>query len=112
MASTSLTAIGTPSSAEAAAPGRPALVGGPGRGQRALGVDVQEGVHGAVDGGDPVEVRLGHLDRGGLAGGERVGELGGGAAGQVAHASSPRIRGTLKRCCSTSGAPGRAPARR
>ena len=33
-----------------------------GLGERALGVDVQEGVDGAVDVGDAVEVRLGQLD--------------------------------------------------
>ena len=59
VASTSLTAIGTPSSGEAARPGRAAGVGLGGLGQRALGVDVQEGVHGGVDRGDPVEVRPG-----------------------------------------------------
>ena len=42
---------------------------GGGLGERALGVDVQEGVHVAVDRGDPVEVGLGQLDAGGLAGG-------------------------------------------
>ena len=36
--------------------------------ERALGVDVQERVHRAVDLGDPVEVGLGDLDAGGLAG--------------------------------------------
>ena len=37
-----------------------------GLGQRAVGRDVQEGVHALVDGGDPVQVRLGHLGRGDL----------------------------------------------
>ena len=83
VASTSLTAIGTPSSEEAGRPAARRSSAALGSGERPLGVDVQEGVHGAVDGGDPVQVGLGQLDRGGLAGGQRVGELGGGAAGQV-----------------------------
>ena len=109
VASTSLTAIGTPSRPVPCVR-RATLVGGTGLLERTLGVDVQEGVDGAVDRGDPVEVRLGELDGGGLAGGERVGELGGGAAGPVGGrsvmlGSSPRIRGTENRCSSTAGAP-------
>ena len=42
----------------------------------------------AVDGGDPVEVGLGDLDGGRLAGGERVGQLGGGEPGEVGHHGS------------------------
>ena len=67
-----------------------------GLGERALGVDVQEGVHAVVDGGDPVEVGLRHLDgahlaaaaigRGGLDGGE-PGES------RSSQASSSRMRG-------------------
>ena len=51
----------------------------------------------------------GHLDRRHLAGPERAGQLRRRQPGQVRagarHCSSPRIRGTLKRCLSTSGAP-------
>ena len=64
---TSLSASGTPASGDAGG------VAGVERGvhqgrrlQRGLGGDVQEGVHGAVDGRDPVEVRLRDLDRGHL----------------------------------------------
>ena len=50
--------------------------------ERALAVDVQEGVDGAVDGGDAVEVRLRGLDGGDVAGGELAGERRGGEADQ------------------------------
>ncbi len=60
-------------------PGGAALVGRRGVAERSLGVDLQEGVHGAVDLGDPVEVGLGDLDAGRLARRQRVGDLGGGA---------------------------------
>ncbi len=77
--------------------------------QRSLGVDVQEGMDGAVHLGDPVEVGLRQCDARGLTGGERVGQLGRRALLRRgrgrAHCSSPRIRGTRKRCSSTAGAP-------
>ena len=53
-----------------------------GDGERLVGVDVQEGVDLAVDGGDAVQVRLGDLDGGDLAGGQLLGERGGGEADQ------------------------------
>ncbi|VXB84111.1 hypothetical protein NOCARDAX2BIS_380010 [Nocardioides sp. AX2bis] len=90
-------------------PGGAPVVGGGGLGERALGVDVEVGAHAAVDRGGAVERGLRQRDRGGLAGGQGGGERGGAAAGGVgAHCSSPRIRGTEKRCCSVSGAPPRA----
>ena len=104
----SLTAIGTPSRSGTSPPAERALVGGAGLRERAVGVDVEERVNGAVDGPDPVQVRLGHLDGRGVSAAQRVGDLGGREPGEVAHASSPRIRGTLNRCCSTSGAPASA----
>ena len=95
VASTSLTAIGTPSSARRGVAGRAARVGRGGLRERALGVDVQERVHGAVDRGDPVEVGLGQLDarwsrrrparRPARPRSWRV---------RSRHCSSPRIRGT------------------
>ena len=84
-------------------PGRAARVGGRGRGERALGVDVQEGVDGAVDRGDAVQVRLGQLDAGGLAGGEGVGQVGGAAL---------RVRAVLTARPPGSAGPGTAAARR
>ncbi len=75
VASTSLTAIGTPSSRDEHLALRAALVGGARRGERALGVDVQEGVDLAVDGGDAVEERLRDLDAGRLPEPERLGQL-------------------------------------
>ena len=63
VASTSLSASGTPASGPSVVAGGAARVDGRGRGERAVGVDVQERVDGAVDGGDAVEVRLGDLDR-------------------------------------------------
>ena len=66
---TSLSASGTPASGDAGAvAGGARVVDGPGLRERPLGVDVQEGVHGRVDGGDPVEVGLGDLDGRDLAG--------------------------------------------
>ena len=59
VAITSLTAIGTPSSGEATVAGRAPGVGLPRGGERALVVDLEERVHGTVDGRDPVEMRLG-----------------------------------------------------
>ena len=49
-------------------PGGAALVDGAGGGQRALAVDVEEGVHVGVDGGDAVEVGLDDLDGADFAG--------------------------------------------
>jgi hypothetical protein len=46
-------------------------------GQCALAVDVQEGMHALVHGRDPVEMRLRHLDGGGIAGGDRGRDVGG-----------------------------------
>src|SRR5690606_33458149 len=89
-------------------PGGAALVGSGSLLEGALGVDVQEGVDGPVHCRDAVEVGPGDLDAGGRPGSQVVGQLRRGAAGQVAHCSSPRIRGTLNRCPSTSGAPDRA----
>ena len=60
----------------------------------------------AVDGRDPVQVGLGHLDAGRLA--RRRAPSASSAADRgvrSAHCSSPRIRGTAKRCSSTAGAP-------
>ena len=77
----SLTAIGTPASGvqllgRGAAGGADGVHLG-GDGERLLGVDVQEGVDAlpAVDGGDAVQVGLGDLDGGDLAGGQLLGEL-------------------------------------
>src|SRR5580765_401809 len=67
VASTSLTAMGTPSSV---------LAGDP---ERSVRVDLQEGVHGTVDLGDPVEVGPGDLDAGRVPCRQRLGDLGGGA---------------------------------
>ncbi len=80
VAITSLTAIGTPAS------GPQFLASGAGFvhrsccRERALGVDVQESVHPAVDGGDAVQVGLGHLDGGHLARRDQPAQLGGGRA--------------------------------
>ena len=56
VATTSLSASGTPASGPSSLAGRAAVVDGLRGGQRALGVDVQEGVHALVDGVDPVQV--------------------------------------------------------
>ena len=62
---TSLSASGTPASGDAGgAPASSAASTSAADCERALRVDVQEGVHRAVDGRDPVEVRLRDLDRG------------------------------------------------
>ncbi len=63
-----------------------------GDGERLVGVDVEEGVDLAVDGGDAVQVGLGDLDGGDLAGGQLLGERGGGEADQfvvLSHGLSP-----------------------
>ena len=70
---TSLSATGTPASGPAA----PAGVDSAARGQRGLGVDVQEGAAAAVLGGDPVEVGAGDLDRRRPRRRRAPGELGG-----------------------------------
>ena len=68
-------------------------------------VDVEEGVHVAVDGVDPVEMRSRRLDAGDLAVGEQRRQFGGGKSRQFAHhCSSPRIAVTRKRSSSASGA--------
>jgi len=72
-----------------------------GGGQRRLGGHVQEGVHHRVHLGDAVQVGLGGLDGGHLAAVDLLGQLGGGQPGELTHASSPRIRGTWNRPCST-----------
>src|SRR3712207_7463007 len=59
---------------------------------------------GGVDGLDPVQVRLGDLDGTQLAARDPGGEVGGSGVQDLAHASSPRIRGTRKRSCSAAGA--------
>ena len=59
------------------------LVDGPGGGERPLAVDVQVGVDVAVDGGDPVEVRLHDLHGAELAGAEGVRQLGSAETGDV-----------------------------
>ena len=61
----------------------PAAVDGVGLRQRTLGVDVQVGVHGAVDGSRAVEVGLGHLTGRHAPLREEVGEVGSGGPGQV-----------------------------
>ena len=71
VAMTSLTATGTPASGPSFLAPPAAGVDRRGRGERALGVDVQERVHPLVDLGDAVQVGLGDLDRGDLAGGEQ-----------------------------------------
>ena len=83
VAMTSLTAIGTPASAVQRLPRGAAPVDRVGLGEGALGVDVQVGVHVAVDGGGAVEVGLGHLARRHAPLREEVGELGGGGPGEV-----------------------------
>ena len=60
-----------------------------GRGAGALGVDVQERVDGAVDRGDPVEVRLRHLDRADLRG--------------TARGDDAALLGVSRPLCSVSG---------
>ncbi len=80
---TSLTAIGTPAMRVQRLAGGPAPVDGIGLGERTLGVDVQVGVHVAVDGGGAVEVGLGHLARRHAPLREEVGELGGGGPDEV-----------------------------
>src|SRR5690606_3006202 len=85
-------------------PLRPALVDGAGLLERGLRRDVQERVDLRLDLGDAVEVRLGHLHGGDLAGRDHPAEFGGGLPDQLAHASSPRMRGTRKRSSSTAGA--------
>ena len=61
VAMTSLTAIGTPARRCSASPAARRRSTASACGERALGVDVEVGVHVAVDGGDAVEVRLGDL---------------------------------------------------
>ena len=80
-------------------------VDGPGRGQRALGVDVQERVDLPVDVGDAVEVGLGDLDGADGAGCHLHAEFGCRQRGELAHPSSPRICGTRNLSSSTAGAP-------
>ena len=75
------------------------VVGG---GKGALLVDVEVGVHGAIDCSGAVEASLGHLARGDVAAGKEVGEIGRSGRGEVSghdggHSSS-RMRGTEKRC--------------
>ena len=73
--------------------------------ERHLGVDVQEGMNGSIDGRNAVEVGLRYLNTGGGTGGQSCGEFGGGLANEIRHyCSSPRIAETLKRLPSCSGA--------
>ncbi|GAA3043790.1 hypothetical protein GCM10020000_24010 [Streptomyces olivoverticillatus] len=83
-------------------------VDGAGLREGALAVHVQERVDLLVDGVDPGQVGLGDLDGRDLAGGDLGRDLGGGELDQVCHVghSSPRICGTLKRCCSWAGGAG------
>ena len=84
----SLSASGTPASGPSSSPRGALGVDRAGRAERALGVDVQEGVHLLVDRGDPVQVRLGDLDGGHLAGRRSSAAVcGGGEPGQVGHRS-------------------------
>ena len=76
-----------------------------GRVAGALGVDVQERVDGGVDGLDPGQVRVGHVERAGLPGGDGSSGLGGRQPDEIGHASSPRMRGTRNRPSSAAGAP-------
>src|SRR5699024_4254765 len=69
---------------------------------------VQEGVHTAIHGLDPVQMRLGQLHAGDLAGSELVGQLASTQAGEVTHASSPRICGTANIESAAAGAWSRA----
>ena len=77
--------------------------------QRADARDVQEGVHVRVDGRDPVQVRLRHLDRGHLASRHGRGDLRGGQLRRPRRSqpcqSSARMRGTRNLPCSAAGAP-------
>ena len=66
----SFSASGTPASGPSCSPRGPLLVHLAGLGERALPVDVQEGVHLLVDGLDAGQVGLGDLDGGDLAGGD------------------------------------------
>ena len=91
--------------------GGAALVDGAGRLERALGVHVQERVHPVVDRGDPVQVGLGHLDRGDLAAGDERRDLGRGHPGHVAHARS-RLGSSHAPPRPGSAAPGTAAPRR
>ena len=63
VAKMSLSASGTPASGPSSLAAPRGVVDGRAAAERALGVDVQERVHLLVDGGDPVEVGLGDLDR-------------------------------------------------
>src|SRR5690606_22316370 len=81
-----------------------------GGGEGAVGVHLEERVEHRVQRGDPVQVRLGELHGGEVPGGEAVGHLRRGEVGEVgsgrhtaAHSSS-RMRGTLNRSSSASGA--------
>src|SRR5207247_3862184 len=58
------------------------FVDGGGLLKRAVGGGVQERVHAVVHGGDPVQVRPGHLGRGDLSSGQRGGQLRGRHAGE------------------------------
>jgi hypothetical protein len=72
-----------PPPARAATRPRPRAVDLVGLGEGAVRVDVQVGVHGAVDGRGAVEVRLGHLARRHAPLREEVGEVGSSGPGQV-----------------------------
>ena len=74
----SLSASGTPASGPSFSPAARFASTARACGERALAVDVQEGVHLLVDGLDAGQVGLGDLDGGELAGGDLRGDLGGG----------------------------------
>ena len=82
---TSFIASGTPASGPSSSPAARFASTARGRGQRALGVDVQEGVHPLVGRGDAVQVRLRDLDGADLAGGDPRGGVGGGQLVQCGH---------------------------
>ena len=106
MTTTSFIASGTPASGPSGSPAARRASTAGGGGQRAIGVDVQECLELAVDLGDPIEVRAGHLGRAGLAVPDGFRRLGGRQLVQAGHySSSPRICGTRNRSSSTAGAP-------
>ena len=71
VAMTSLSASGTPASGPSCSPAPRRASTRAGGVAGTVGVDVQERVDAGVDGRDPVQVRLGHLDGARLAAGDR-----------------------------------------
>ena len=119
VARTSLSASGTPASGPSCSPAPRRASTARAAAQRAVAVDVQEGVHVLVDGRDPVQVGLGDLDGAELAGGDRRGGLGGGerGSGRSCGAVTPPRRGSAapgtgrprRRARRTAPPPGSAP---